>query len=127
MQPRYVRIDDRRMVEAGQGAGGCAACGWFGALGGPYHSTSECLACGTVQCEGLRSTCSVCLVGLFKRMTVVPCGYARCTNPAVAEAPRVKRVCHGHMYRAKYGRGLTVAQLVVSNLDDRSRTWVLFP
>jgi hypothetical protein len=130
MQPRYVRIDARQAIDAGHRTGGCAACGWFGALAGPHHNTAECLACGTVTCEGLHSTCRVCHYGLFKRMTSLPCGYKGCTSPAVAEAPRVRRVCKDHMQRAKvraFGKEESLADYVFREMTERWVEWVLFP
>jgi hypothetical protein len=42
------------------------------------------------------------------------CGYKGCENEAVANAPRVHRVCAEHLARAKE-RGMTLAQIIADN------------
>jgi len=42
------------------------------------------------------------------------CGYAGCSEPAVAEAPRIKRVCSVHLSRATVGSGAHKTTLAVA-------------
>jgi len=79
------------------------------------HSAAACLACETVQCNS-DSECAACFYGWMPNWSrgLSPdsrsrqCGYAHCTNDAVAKAPRVGRVCKDDLSRPKVnGRPLT--------------------
>ncbi|HET8643802.1 MAG TPA: hypothetical protein VFM37_17835, partial [Pseudonocardiaceae bacterium] len=64
----------------------------------------ECALCRTRQCHGNGLQCAICLHGWLPgwSRTHLPstrCGYARCDEPAIATAPRVARVCRGHVGR----------------------------
>jgi hypothetical protein len=85
-------------------SGECRYCGsGYGQRGDCPPAT--CLACGSRQCgHGFAERCVVCHHGLlnpFDTLTGEPliCGYSGCEAPAVAEAPRVGRVCGGHLDR----------------------------
>jgi hypothetical protein len=81
------------------------------------HPRAECLACGTPQCD--QGSCIVCMAGYVGRPPYSvradggTCGYARCDGQAVAKAPRVGRVCLGHLTQAK-SRGQTLADDIAS-------------
>ena len=121
MDERFVRRD-RRIYEFSH----CILCGTgYGGPRGQKCRVTTCLACSTPQCmvNGLgRGSCGICLVGFlpgWAGMTSQVCGYKGCGQQAVAYAPRVKRVCKGHLARA----GL--AEKIAAALADRDRTWVL--
>lgn len=68
----------------------------------------ECLLCGTRQCNS-RTDCGVCHYGWIPGWSRgygadKECGYAGCAEPAIAEAPRIKRVCRNHIPRVKLSR-----------------------
>jgi hypothetical protein len=77
-------------------------CRWCGHIG-QDHPAVQCPLCGTVQCQ--RSwTCPVCyhgIVGGYRPGDLDKCGYAHCSKPAIAEVPRVRRVCKDHVGRVK--------------------------
>lgn len=81
---------------------------------------TTCLACGTEQCFGLRTTCMVCLIGWLPGWSRSDkyCGYKGCSNPAVAKAPRVGRCCMGHLARAK-SQGMTLAESIAAHVARR--------
>jgi hypothetical protein len=101
---------------------GCLWCGWAGNVGAnQMHDAATCLACGTVQCNS-RSECSACFYGwmpgwsrsLYPDSKYRQCGYASCTNAAVAKAPRVGRVCRDHLDRPKVN-GRPLAEVIEEN------------
>lgn len=86
------------------------ACSGGAAVGA--HPRTACMACGTPQCDRGR-TCLVCVVGWLRptwgRST--SCGYAGCDEPAIADAPRIRQVCAGHLYRPGTSRGRLATQI----------------
>ncbi len=87
-------------------AGGCLFCGtmYGGAKIAGVCPPTICRYCKRRQClyNGLgNGTCSLCLVGLLDGYKKQTCGYARCTQDAVAIAPRVSRACVAHMKQDK--------------------------
>lgn len=84
------------------------------------HPRAECLACGTPQCDK-GSRCVVCMIGFVGRVPYgmsTACGYAQCSKPAVAEAPRVHRACAYHLSQAR-SRGTTLADDIASSVRLR--------
>jgi hypothetical protein len=121
--PRFVRSD--ATIYDFSCCGLCGT-GWGGgkASEGTACSVCVCAACGTPQCQvsGLaRGTCSVCLVGFLDGWGRYksPCGYAKCKEPAIMEAPRVGQACRAHAE----ARGLMVK--VRQRLAQRERSWRL--
>jgi len=108
--------------------GQCRYCG-ASCGGGPgtvgAHPRAQCLACGTPQCDR-GSRCLVCMIGFVGRVPWSPnpgydrCGYARCLDPAVAEAPRVHRVCACHLAQAR-SRGQTLQAQIANYVRLRER------
>ncbi|MEX5635766.1 hypothetical protein [Parafrankia sp. FMc2] len=81
--------------------GGCRYCGQGGPDGD--HRPTTCRACGMRVCL-YPSGCRVCFVGLLDGVAYAlgfrpVCGYAKCGQPAVAKAPRVRYVCADHLDR----------------------------
>jgi hypothetical protein len=89
--------------------------------GGPDgdHQRTVCRACNMPSCLYPR-TCRICQVGYLDGVSYGlygddrHCGYKSCGNEAVAEAPRVKRVCGDHLARVTHKR----AGRTVSLADD---------
>ncbi len=102
---------------------GCLWCGRAGGIntdGQSMHERAECLACGTPQCNS-SPRCAACLIGWMPNWSRGlnndrTCGYAKCEQPAVAEAPRVRRVCAEHLTRAKSSDGRTLAQYITDHV-----------
>lgn len=85
----------------------------------------ECLLCGSAQCFGNGSTCSIChhgyLPGWSRSSFPIDqrvCGYAGCDHPAVARA-RKRPVCTDHAERIKMSGGVTLAAYVTARLAAR--------
>lgn len=85
----------------------------------------DCPACGSRQCHSNGSgngTCQVChygwLPGWSRSAYDRECGYRGCSAPAVANAPRVKRVCAAHLDRAKVN-GVTLAAYIAGRVAHR--------
>ena len=113
---RWVPYDYERWYHLIRDGVGCLWCGRAGSVhADQMHSATACLACGTVQCNS-DSECAACFYGwmpgwsrgLYSRASDKQCGYTHCTNAAVANAPRVGRVCKDHLSRPKVnGRPLS--------------------
>jgi hypothetical protein len=86
---------------------GCPCCGsMYG--NGQKHIPCEpvaCMLCGSVQCHGNglgNGCCSVCLYGFLPGWSGTSgrqCGYAHCTEPAIAIVPGKKLACMAHAMR----------------------------
>lgn len=121
--PRWVRKDRRVRHEVNN----CWWCGWFaGHIVANAHPVVACLACGTEQCSGSSGKCAACFIGWLPgwsrghvyedgRNVATECGYKGCTTSAVADAPRVQRVCAEHLRKAK-DRGVTLAERIDGNV-----------
>lgn len=85
-------------------------------------AAADCAACGYRQCHGNGPTCKVChygwLPGWSRIAQDTTCGYRGCSAPAVANAPRVQRVCADHLSRAK-GNGVTLAAYLAGRVAHR--------
>lgn len=104
----------------------CLLCGDnYGICKGEHraHRPETCEACGTPQCwtNGLaHGTCSVCGIGFLGCFagSNQKCGYKGCQGKAIAEAPRIKRVCREHASRARStAKNLTIAQYIDRRLS----------
>lgn len=90
----------------------------------------ECLLCGSRQCHGngaARGTCAICLYGWlpgwWREPAARTCGYAGCEAPAVARAPRVRRVCLAHASRVKPQFGsarLSLRHVTLMRINERN-------
>lgn len=90
---------------------------------------AECQLCGSRVCHGNGSKCPICLYGWIPGWSRGPgiaeasqCGYAGCTKRAVANAPRVKRVCADHVGRVKIrwaGRSISLPDYVAECIAHR--------
>jgi hypothetical protein len=123
--PRWVGVGWERNWPLVRDGAGCRWCGWAGNVSQAVqaHEAVACLACGTVQCKA-KATCAACLVGWLPgwsrsvyrydqagRDVGYLCGYRGCGNEAVADAPRVDRVCNDHLSRVKT-RGITLERRI---------------
>lgn len=133
LEARYVPVDRARRAHIN----GCPWCQWGAGNPGTAHRFAVCLACGVPQCARAPE-CAACLYGWLPgwhrgtltlgrvKVTADPkvCGYAKCEELAVANAPRVGRVCFGHLERAKLA-GRPLADVMVASvaeaLDPRGR------
>ena len=103
--------------------GGCQYCGT--ACGQRDCPPVMCLACGSRQCGGTHGgRCIVCSGGLlhpFDPLTGAPllCGYADCQAPAVSAAPRIGRVCGGHLDRVTLRAQGTWRQSLANWIQDK--------
>ncbi|MEW1837505.1 hypothetical protein AB0392_06060 [Nonomuraea angiospora] len=107
----------------------CRYCG----CGGPDgdHQRTVCRACDMPQCL-YPSKCRICLVGYIQGVSYGLysndrcCGYKKCTNEAVAEAPRVKRVCRDHLPRVTRkwaGRTISIADDITERIATLGQTY----
>jgi hypothetical protein len=126
---RWVPYDYARWYHLVRDGVGCVWCGRAGSVSRHgegekailMHNAAACLACGTVQCNS-DSKCSACLYGwmpgwsrgIYPDQAARQCGYANCTNPAVAKAPRVGRVCKEDLGRPKVN-GRPLAEVIEEN------------
>lgn len=91
----------------------------------------DCPACGSRQCHGNGVTCQVCLYGWLPGWSRIgqetTCGYRGCDAPAVANAPRVQRVCAAHLGRPKVN-GVTLAAYIAGRVAhrDSGKGWERF-
>ncbi len=123
--PRWVGVGWERNWHLVRDGGSCRWCGWAGSVSSATqaHEAVACLACGTVQCK-TKETCAACVVGWLPgwsrsiyrydqagRDVGYLCGYRACGNHAVADAPRVRRVCKDHLGRVKT-RGTTLERVI---------------
>jgi hypothetical protein len=89
------------------------------------HPRTACMACGTPQCDRGR-TCLVCVAGWLRTTWnhSTTCGYKDCDGAAVADAPRVRQVCLGHLDRPTRrwrGQAVTLAEDIAARLARRDR------
>lgn len=99
-----------------------ASCAWCSRGTQGTHERVLCLACEVPQCKA-STTCRACIRGWLPgwsrgmgRPEHKLCGYKGCDNPAVADAPRVGRVCQPHLTRVK-AHGRTLLDLMVEDVD----------
>jgi hypothetical protein len=92
-RPRWVAKDQYWAVHEG----GCHYCGQYTGEPGRDHLPAQCALCGSVQCHRGES-CHVCYAGFlpgYRPGETGICGYTGCGRPAVAKAPKIRRVCRG--------------------------------
>lgn len=105
-------------------AGGCRYCGALTGRLGVDHAPALCGLCGSVQCQR-SGNCQVCYFGFmpgYRPGQEAVCGYTGCGRPAVAKAPRIRRVCAGCVPRITTlvaGRRIPLSQYVDERLDVR--------
>jgi hypothetical protein len=131
---RWVPKDWPRWDHLIRSGGGCLWCGRGGNLtteDRQMHRAGTCLACGTVQCNG-NAKCYACLVGWMPNWSrgmgsrdARLCGYKGCDRDAVAEAPRVGRVCEGCLDRPKLkqwgGTTITLRERIARNVAEATQ------
>ena len=119
---RWVPYDYQNWYHLIRDGVGCLWCGRAGSGNADQmHSAAACLACGTMQCNS-KPECAACFYGwmpgwsrgLYVDTSSRQCGYANCTNAAVAKAPRVGRVCKAHLGRPKVN-GRPLADVIEEN------------
>jgi hypothetical protein len=121
---RWVPADWQQWGHLVRDGVGCRWCGRAGSIGphdGQMHRPAACLACGTVQCND-SSKCAACLYGWlpgWSRGGPVSadsrqCGYTGCAGDAVADAPRVGRVCAAHLDRPRVN-GRPLAEVIADH------------
>lgn len=107
----------------------CRYCGSYGPDGD--HARAVCRGCDMPQCL-YPHECRLCYVGHLDGVSYGAyiddskyCGY-KCTNEAVAKAPRVKRVCKEHLGRPtslRGGRKVTVADDITERVAMLGQTY----
>lgn len=102
----------------------CAYCG----RAGEECKRAVCLLCETPQCfkNGAGDgTCSICGYGWlpgWSRASGRTCGYKGCEDEAIADVPRVKRACAGHIDRVKvqvYGHSTPLREVIAQAIAER--------
>jgi len=103
-----------------------AQCSYCGRAQSHDCTPVACLLCGTVQCFGNGSKCSVCHYGRIPGWSCSSderfCGRKGCGAPAVSSAPRVRQVCAEHAKTTKLRlgqRSVTIADYAIERVAHR--------